>query len=293
MREFVKYDKVVRLGNKEADGILEGLVYVMPKLDGTNASIWAGPDGVPNAGSRNRELTVSEDNAGFHKFVTESESICDFFSFTQGRYRLYGEWLVPHTVKGYIDSAWRKFYVFDVWDEDDEVWLKPDEFTEILDIYDDIQTMPCIVLSNPNAEELQLSRDHLSGFLMDGGYGEGVVLKNYEWANRYGRSPHAKYLCEDFSVNKGQKVQVAMDHPVEAELATLITPSDLCLKTKAKIVLTEGGWSGKCIPRYLSTVWHDALIEELPDALKKMKLPTVNFKALQKEVYNIARSRVL
>jgi ATP-dependent RNA circularization protein (DNA/RNA ligase family) len=44
--------------------------------------------------------------------------------------RLYGEWLVPHTLKTYNDDAWRKFYVFDVFDRKKERLLSYDEYSE-------------------------------------------------------------------------------------------------------------------------------------------------------------------
>lgn len=35
---FIKYQHLERLGNQETNGILDGEVYVFPKIDGTNAS---------------------------------------------------------------------------------------------------------------------------------------------------------------------------------------------------------------------------------------------------------------
>ena len=49
----------------ETDGIELGKVYVFPKIDGTNGSVWI-DDGIIKAGSRNRELTLDNDNAGFY-----------------------------------------------------------------------------------------------------------------------------------------------------------------------------------------------------------------------------------
>ena len=44
---------------------------------------------------------------------------------------LFGEWLVPHTLKTYRDDAWRKFYVFDVV-RDNDTYVPYEEYSEWL-----------------------------------------------------------------------------------------------------------------------------------------------------------------
>src|SRR5699024_1114953 len=110
--KFKKYQKVRRLGTVETEGIGVGACFVFPKIDGTNASCWI-DEGEIKAGSRNRELTLEKDNRGFYKWVLGQYNIKDFL-WDNPQLRLYGEWLVPHTLKTYRESAWRDFYVFDV-----------------------------------------------------------------------------------------------------------------------------------------------------------------------------------
>ena len=126
--EFKKYQHVERFGTIETDGIDNGMCYVFPKIDGTNAQLWW-DDGLC-AGSRNRELTVGADNAGFYEWAKGQRVFNSFFG-KHPQLRLYGEWLVPHTLKTYNESVWRKFYVFDVMDEDK--YLHYDEYSKILD----------------------------------------------------------------------------------------------------------------------------------------------------------------
>lgn len=38
--KFEKYQHVERLGTVAVEGILDGIVYVYPKLDGTNTSVY-------------------------------------------------------------------------------------------------------------------------------------------------------------------------------------------------------------------------------------------------------------
>ena len=94
-------------------GIDIGEVYVFPKIDGTNGSIWLSPEGQLCAGSRRRLLSLEADNAGFYAWVLEQEHILRYLQ-ENPTHRLYGKWLVPHSLKTYRDDAWRNFYVFDV-----------------------------------------------------------------------------------------------------------------------------------------------------------------------------------
>lgn len=50
--EFKKYQHVSRLGTQDTEGILDGKVYVMPKVDGSNGSLFMGEEGLVHAGSR-------------------------------------------------------------------------------------------------------------------------------------------------------------------------------------------------------------------------------------------------
>jgi len=109
---FVRYPHLERFGNDAVDGINLGKTYVFPKIDGTNASVWMEGDQVC-AGSRNRKLSLENDNAGFYAWVLKQQNIRDFL-FRNPGLRLYGEWLVPHTIKHYREDSWGKFYVFDV-----------------------------------------------------------------------------------------------------------------------------------------------------------------------------------
>ena len=51
----------------------------------------------------------------FCKFARSNPNI-EAFLIEYPYLRLYGESLVPHSIKDYREDAWRKFYVFDVYD---------------------------------------------------------------------------------------------------------------------------------------------------------------------------------
>ena len=114
--EFNKYQHVERLGTTETDGIETGECWLFPKLDGSNGQVWVNDNGIISCGSRNRELSLDNDNQGFMSWVMQQYNIINFLN-KYPNLKLYGEWLVPHTLRTYRKDAWNKFYVFDVVDK--------------------------------------------------------------------------------------------------------------------------------------------------------------------------------
>ena len=105
--EFLKYQHVERFGNPETNGIENGMCYVFPKIDGTNAQLWWDNSvygGRLMAGSRNRKLELDNDNAGFYDWACNQDRHFEFFR-KYPNLRLYGEWLVPHSLKTYKNET--------------------------------------------------------------------------------------------------------------------------------------------------------------------------------------------
>ena len=68
--------------------------------------------------------------------------------------------------------------------------------------------------------------------------------------------------------------------PIENKIAALLA-QDMVDKVYANLVAeNDGGWTNRLIPRLLSTVWHDFIVEELWTVIKKHKNPTINFRML-------------
>lgn len=282
MRDFMKYMHVERYGNDEVQGIELGRCYVFPKLDGTNASVWMDNEEV-RCGSRNRELSLDEDNAGFCLAMQNDDNVIAAL-YGVPNIRLYGEWLVPHSLKTYREDAWRKFYIFDVWSDELQRLMSYDEYSALLEPFGLNVVRPMAVIKNATYENL-LHEVNQNGFLIvDGkGVGEGVVIKNYEFKNRFGRQVWAKIVTNEFKEkNKeafGHK-EIVGSKMVEQEIADRFITEHLVNKVFAKITTECEGWNSKYIPRLLNTVYHDLIAEELWDIVKQMKNPTINFKTL-------------
>jgi len=294
---YKKFQHVCRLGTKEVEGIEVGTCYIFPKLDGTNASVWK--DGLIQAGSRTRQLGVEkdQDNAGFCKWVYGQENIAAYLE-AYPEHRLFGEWLVPHSLKTYRESAWKEFYVFDVavdlpddgLDGSDTMGYLPyEQYVEGLDEFKINVIRPIAIIENPTYESLTNQLQKNTMLIEDGkGIGEGVVIKNYDFKNRYGRTTWAKIISTEFGEANsrvfGAKKQKAKAL-VEDAIAEKYVTKALCDKVWAKIENKYGGWSGKNIPELLNTVYHDVVSEEAWNFVTDMKNPTVNFSTLQRFVY--------
>lgn len=279
---WIKYQHVARFGTTETDGIENGICYIFPKLDGTNGSLWW-DDGI-QAGSRNRHLSPTADNHGFLGASMLDERYEKLFQ-QKPHWRLFGEWLVPHTIKTYREDAWRRFYVFDVTvTVDSEInYVHPVHYQPVFDDLN-IDYIPFThVIENPSEEQLRKIADANTYLLKDGEVGEGIVIKNYNYRNKWGRITWAKIVRSEF---KGRAVKstgatvMQREQAVEQAIVDLYVTEALVLKELAKIENLE---DGKPIqPRLLSTVYHAILTEETWNFVKKFKNPVIDFKRLQK-----------
>lgn len=289
--EFLKYQHLEKLGTTEVENIELGLCYVFPKLDGTNASVWF-KDGAIQGGSRNRHLSIDNDNAGFLEYAHSCEHLNSLFK-EYPHIRLYGEWLVPHAIKNYKDDSWRKFYVFDVCYN--EYYLPYDDYKEILEKFN-INYIPCIAKVNNGSYDQFVNQLQYNTFLMvDGeGIGEGIVIKNYEVENKYGRKTWAKLVTSEFKekrakVHGGHKVQGKK--LIEEEIANKFVTSTLVEKEFHKIENEQQGWTGKSIPRLLNTIYYCIVKEECWEFVKEFKNPSIDFKRLQHFVFEEVKKK--
>ena len=278
-QEFKKYMHIERFGTPETEGIDNGMCYIFPKIDGTNAQLWM--DGGLKAGSRNRELSVDNDNAGFYNWALSQLPILNFFH-SNPNLRLYGEWLVPHSLKTYNDNAWRQFYVFDVMD--DENYLSYETYKPMLEEFG-IEYIPPICKVNNPSYELIVSQLDKNGYLIkDGsGVGEGIVVKNYDYKNKFGRVVWGKIVTNEFKAkhSKCQITELNGSTLIEETICNRYVTKALAEKEYAKIITESEGWNPKYIPRLLNTVYYCLVTEECWNFVKEFKNPTVDFKRLQ------------
>jgi hypothetical protein len=86
--EFTPFPKMARLSRE---------IIITEKIDGTNGQILITEDGEIKAGSRNRWITIKDDNYGFAKWVLENKE--ELLKLGVGRH--YGEWWGKGIQRGY------------------------------------------------------------------------------------------------------------------------------------------------------------------------------------------------
>lgn len=276
--EFKKYQHIERFGTTEVEGIQNGKCYIFPKIDGTNASLWWS-NGL-KAGSRNRELSIDNDNPGFYKWALGQEHIIQFLKSHQN-VRLYGEWLVPHTLKTYNDNSWRNFYVFDVMVGDE--YADYTKYSELLQQHNIEYIPPICIINNPSYERLIGLLEQNDYLVKDGnGIGEGIVIKNYDYKNKYGRVVWAKIVSNEFKGKhkKAMPNEIKEKNLVEKDIVDKYITRSLLDKEQSKIENEMNGWSSKYIPRLINVVFYNLIREESWNFVKEFKNPTIDFKRL-------------
>jgi hypothetical protein len=278
---------VERLGNDEVEGILVGNVYVQPKLDGANGQIYFDQEsGGIFCASRRKMVDENNTNQGFYNYVVEHAGMyMDYFK-KHPHHILYGEWLVPHTLKTYRKDAWRKFYVFDVFNNYSGMFIPYDKYVEELKEFE-IPFVPVIAeFYNPPEKNVESYLEHNKFLIEDGkGLGEGIVIKNYDFINKYGRPTWAKIVRNEFK----EEHNITMGHPemsfepVEIKIANEFVTEGRLSKIKEKIMTEKDtGWQSKYIPEYLGRVWFEIIQDEMWNILKKHKNPRINFRDLNR-----------
>lgn len=286
--EFHKYQKLRRFGTVDVDGINVGECFVFPKLDGTNASVWLGENGKVKAGSRNRELSLDSDNAGFYNQIINDKNILSYLQ-AHPTHRLYGEFLVPHTLRTYREDAWRKFYIFDVTiDTNDEAmveYITYDEYKPLLDEHKLEYISPIAKIVNPSYERLVELLDENKFLIEDGkGVGEGIVIKNYSYRNKFGRVNWAKLVTSEFKEKHNRTMgysEIKEKKMVEEDIVNQFCTEAFIEKEYAKIVNEKEGWRSQYIPMLLNKVYYELITEEVWNILKKFKNPKVDFGTLK------------
>lgn len=259
--------------------------------------MWLNENGEVCGGSRKRELSVEKDNAGFYNAILQDKRIRSYLE-SHPTHRLFGEWLVPHSLKTYRDDAWRHFYIFDVCIDADNAdgvgYLPYKEYQPLLEEFHLDYIAPIRIIRNGNDDVFIRCLSENNFLIQDGkGVGEGIVIKNYDFLNRYGRTVWAKIVTSEFQ----EKHNKVMGSPetilalLEEKIAKEYVTAAFVETELEKIKLANGGWRSKDIPQLLNRVYHELVTEEIWNICRKYKNPTINFKTLY--VASIARVKML
>ncbi len=269
---FIEYKKIKRLGHEETDGILDTEVHVQEKIDGANVSLWM-EDGEMKMASRTRVLT--EGFNGFCEYVMAHKGI-ERLIVAYPNYRLYGEWLVRHTV-AYDETAYKQFYLFDIMDADGKM-LETWKVNELADACG-INRPKYFGFMKTTQEELE----KLVGQSDLGKEGEGVVIKNPTFINKFGDWQYAKIVSQKFKEDNAIVFGGNNKHSDtynEMYVVNKYMTLERIQKIMAKIQpLEEKRLDKEHTGRIIQTAYHDLFVEEMWEIAKKFG--KMDFKTLE------------
>jgi len=156
-------------------------IVITEKLDGSNASVKYKGDEI-QAFSHHRKLDKDNTLNGFYGFTQSTDAFKDL---PEGIVA-FGEWLTPHRLK-YHMSHYKKFYLFDVFDESTGEYLGYNGalslYKHTLSNYDNIEMAP-IIYSGKDVRLIELNQiavdqEHQSVMSVNGDM-EGIVVSDLD-----------------------------------------------------------------------------------------------------------------
>lgn len=192
MSEMKKYTKVIRFDKGKYQDILEsGHIIVQEKLDGANASFtWNEMTNTLDVFSRNCLLDEENDLRGYYAWAKQLnvELVKKY-----PHYIYFGEWLVKHKLD--YGSNMDQFYLFDIFDKQKHKYLPFDIVRQeaerlglnLIPVFYEGSTRP--------VEELK----QFVGKSLLGDVGEGIVIKNVNYQDKFGVQIYLKMVSDTFA----------------------------------------------------------------------------------------------
>ena len=278
--EQKKYVDIERLKDKYALAFKQGEhITVTEKIDGANASIRYNPEtGSLEAFSRRNKLNEQNTLQGFYVFVLTLDPVKWSDITSNGRYIVFGEWLVKHTIK-YPDNRMRHFYVFDVWDTETEQYT-PWAFTYQIANALGLKTVPVFY------DGAFTTWGDLHQFVgkteMDAEpTGEGIVIKSQDRLdNKFSGTPaYVKIVAKEFS-------EVHQSKPHE------IDPEKLAEK-QAQLVVVESIVTQRRVEKAIQKFVEDGIVPEDWDEKNLGAMAKILPKAVYEDCLKEERETVL
>ncbi|WP_261376213.1 RNA ligase family protein [Brevibacillus brevis] len=241
------------------------------KLDGANASFrYDVETNSIRAFSRNMELHEEENLHGFFQWKQQlpKEKIVAGMVY-------FGEWLNPHKIK--YPQYDKQYFLFDMYD------TAACEYVDFVIVEREAQRLGLHLVPVFYQGEYQgeahlrsfVGKTALGGKLRDEEIGEGIVVKNADYRDRFGRQLFVKIVTDVFSEVKRQKPPKDPNQPKSEEVlfveqyVTLARVEKFLYKLIDKRVLEEtfGVKDMGVILKNLNLRIHEDLLKEEADAL--------------------------
>ncbi|QVD57057.1 hypothetical protein PM36_071 [Staphylococcus phage PM36] len=184
-----------------------GLV-VQEKLDGSNASFTV-ENGELVCFSRRKKLNENETLNGFYDWVHENINVRNTYVSALEKYIIFGEWLVKHKIQ-YKEEFYNNFYVFDVYDKENEVYLSVEDMNVIAH-HLGLKTVKTLLVSKPSHYLNDLKPEEIqelvgkSDMTVKPDKGEGIVIKYLDGKSEY--DDYFKLVSNEFKEFSRQKMK--------------------------------------------------------------------------------------
>lgn len=286
--KHISYPKIRRLWMEETKWIHEHDVFIQEKIDGANLSVRT-ENGSTFVWSRTQIVGDADRKEWFNwavQYCNSHQWIQHFLNEHPWK-RMFGEWLVPHTIR-YNDTAYRKFYLFDILNEDGS-WM---DLLDVLDIANKYSICHPILYEHgvfSFDEIVEKSKEYAWKSELWPKW-EWVVIKSYTFINQFWNPCNAKYVTEEF---KEENTLVFWwnkwewwEYSVEKDIVwKYITPWRI-LKLINKLMIKYWKLEMKYIPEIMSLAMNDIVTEEMWWILKQFKNPLIDFQYLNRLVCN-------
>ena len=200
--EQKKYHKIIRYGHKSTQDVLNkgDYIIIQEKIDGANAS-FAVINGELKCWSRNRELNETNTLEGFYEWVQQNVQVQKLLEGVV----YFGEWTAQHKVlyEGYM----KQFFLYDIYN------LHLEEYVSFSMVRDEakrlgLQLIPVFFEGEFESFEQLMSyvgRTDLGGKLKGKPTGEGIVVKNVNYRDEFGKQIFVKLVIDGFREIQRQK----------------------------------------------------------------------------------------
>lgn len=290
--EQKKYTDITRLGHKSTVDVLNvgDNIVIQEKLDGANAS-FSIDEGELYTYSRNTQLSESNTLGGFYNFILDSFN--DRKYLLNEDYIYFGEWLNPHKVK--YEGYEKQFFLFDIYSKSKQQYLDFD-VTEHEAITLGLNLIPVFYKGKYESfEQLEsyIGKTMVNGKLGDKQLGEGIVVKNVDYRDRFGNQLFVKLVVDEFrEVQKQKKAKNPtefMNTPeyiIASSVATKARVEKIIYKLKDEGVIGEEIESkqfGLIFKECNVRTWEDVVKEESDSITEEMDI-----EKLRKFISNLA-----
>ena len=279
--DMKKYIDIERVKESYASTFEVGeSIVIQVKIDGSNASI--AYDSKTNslvAFSRRQALNEMNTLNGFWNYV-QSLDVKAFAEVLGDRYVIFGEWLVPHSVK-YPEDMYKKFYMFYVWYRETEQYLTQEYSLAIFDrLKNYIPNYVHTIYNGPF-----ISWEHTLAFLKENIYGEapcmeGIVIKRQDklWSKSSRLPYYVKVVNEKFSEVHSSKPKTIDPEKLAAREAEQAAVAEVVTKRRIEKMLQKfeednlipsdwGGESMKQISKLLPKAVYEDCRKEEPETV--------------------------